>query len=774
MKPTLTMQKPYQCAWSIQSALLILLCCGLSLVGHAQVALHFAGDDDWVTGTNANLPQGNAARTIEAWIKFNTGNDKSIFNYGTFANNQKFTLHLYNGVYIIGEANDMHVNFAVNDGNWHHLAVTHDGTTTRVYVDGVQRGSGTRTYNTTGTYFQLGISDRNGSMDFRYQGTMDNVRVWNIARTQQQLQDNMYASISSAANLVASFDFEEGIPNGDNTAITTVIDGTGTANGTLNNFTRTGTTSNYVSGTLAYTYDTDCPSTTVWNGATWSNGAPDAQTNVVLNGNLDINAPTEVCGLLVASGTLLTITPENSLTVNGDLVNAGTILVEADVSGIGSLITNGTIAGAGIFQAEQYLLGDGDDSPNGVFQYVSSPVVGATSATYNAAGPNKLWSADEVTQTYPAIEDNTTALNVGEGYVARVGADGSVTHSGTSFHTGDVNIEDLTRSTGPNVNNRGYNLIGNPYPSSVNWTTATRNNVETTIWYRTHTTGGAMIAVTYNASSGEGTYNGNYTGLEATGIIPPGQAFWVRVEVGETEGSVSFTNLMRSHGSQTSIYKQEAEEGTVRLHLSNGTLSDETIIHFTTDAEDSYDDFDSQKMWMNNLPQLYTTVGTDSLTINGLFSIETNPVVDIGIKTPAAGDYTITASSITLTEEVWLEDRVLNTFQHLNVNPVYAFATDAGNIGDRFALHFGEMAVVGVAENGSTTHVFAADGVVNVSIGSNITNGNITILDMAGRTMQTAVISGSRTVVATDLNTGIYLVRIETAKGAETHRVMLH
>jgi hypothetical protein len=49
----------------------------------------------------------------------------------------------------------------------------------------------------------------------------------------------------------------------------------------------------------------------------------------------------------------------------------------------------------------------------------------------------------------------------------------------------------------------------------------------------------------------------------------------------------------------------------------------------------------------------------------------------------------------------------------------------------------------------------------------------ITILDMAGRTVQTAAINGSRTVVATDLTTGIYLVRIETAQGAETHRVML-
>jgi hypothetical protein len=114
-------------------------------------------------------------------------------------------------------------------------------------------------------------------------------------------------------------------------------------------------------------------------------------------------------------------------------------------------------------------------------------------------------------------------------------------------------------------------------------------------------------------------------------------------------------------------------------------------------------------------------------------------------------------------------------FQHLNLNPVYAFTTNSGNIGDRFALHFGMMAV-GIgrdAMHGVSTHVFAADGMVNVSVGEDAGKGMITILDMAGRTVQTAAINGSRTIVATDLVTGIYLVRVETEKGGETHRVVL-
>jgi hypothetical protein len=240
-------------------------------------------------------------------------------------------------------------------------------------------------------------------------------------------------------------------------------------------------------------------------------------------------------------------------------------------------------------------------------------------------------------------------------------------------------------------------------------------------------------------------------------------------------GQMGRVEHQRSHGYNTSLYRLAAEEGTVRLQLSNSAASDQTILLFNTEAMDSYDAFDSQKMWATGIPQLYTTVGTDSLVINGLYSIETNPIVDLGIKAPSAGNYTITASSITLTEEVWLEDKLLNNFQHLNLNPVYAFSSNAGNMGDRFALHFGALTggIGRDAINGVSTHVFAADGVVNVSVGNDIATGTITILDMAGRTVQTAAISGSRAVIATDLTTGIYLVRVETEKGVETHRVML-
>ncbi len=486
-----------------------------------------------------------------------------------------------------------------------------------------------------------------------------------------------------------------------------------------------------------------------------------------------------VCNALsILSGATLTVDAGKALTVSGATSNAGTILVKADATGIGSFIDNGSIGGGGIFQMEQYLTGAGGGTPNREFYYVSSPVVGATAAAYDLNNGSKLWDADEVNQNYPQITNDATVLNPTQGYVARMGAAGTLSLTGSSFNTGNQSATGLTR-TGNTEANRGYNLVGNPYPSSVNWDATVKTNVGTTIWYRTHTAGNVMTYDTYNESGpGVGTSN-NFTGNDVTGIIAPGQAFWVRVIADETSnGSVFFTNAMRSHGILTSIYKQEAEEGIVRFNLSNGTVSDETIIHFNTEALDDFDAYDSQKMWAGNIPQLYTTTGADSLTINGLYSTATNPIVDLGVKLPSSGNYTLNATSITITNEsVYLEDRMLNIFQDLNVEPNYSFTSVAGNIGDRFALHF-NMSITGIgrdAMHGVSTQVYTSNGnTLNIILSENTENGKVDVMDMAGRIVGSFNLSTNRTSVNMNVSTGVYLVRVETENGMDTHRILLN
>ena len=513
---------------------------------------------------------------------------------------------------------------------------------------------------------------------------------------------------------------------------------------------------------------------TNWSvGSNWSKGVvPSVSDSVIITAypsnqphiTADVSSPMEIGNINVRDGAVLTVDAGKALTVVEQLYNDGAMLVKADANSIGSLITEGSITGAGTFAMEQYLEGSGGAAPNGLFFYVGSPVANAQASTFNIAGGN------ETTTSYPQITNGSTTLDPMTGYVARMGSNGVVTYSGSSYNTGIFEEANITR-TGITDNNRGYNLLSNPYPSTVSWDNATKSNISTTLWYRTHQ-GTTMLYDTYNATNFLGT-NNNGNGA-VNGDIPPTQAFWVRVENDGETGSLSFTDAMRSHNGWSSIYKQAAEEGTVRMTLSNGNVSDETIILFNSDAQNAFEDYDSHKFWAAaSVPQLYTTTGTDSLVINGLESVATNPVVDLGVKLPSTGNYSFTATDITLANEVWLEDRLLNIFQDLNLDATYDFTDEAGNIPTRFALHFG-MSITDIRNaEGFRAQVFSSGNEVNIIL-SDATNGTATVYDMAGKLMATQNIHSDRTAFQVNVASGIYIVKLESDKGASTHKIHLN
>ncbi|MCF8276603.1 MAG: BspA family leucine-rich repeat surface protein [Flavobacteriales bacterium] len=525
---------------------------------------------------------------------------------------------------------------------------------------------------------------------------------------------------------------------------------------------------------------------TDWNdGGNWSGGnVPTAADDITITSipssqphvTSTAASPAACANLIINGLALLTVDAGKALTVNGNMVLTGDILVKADETGIGSLITYGNKAGNGFCKMEQYLTGSNNaGTPNGVFYYVTPPVTSAQASVYDLASGNKLWAANESSQSYPQITDGFNVLDAGRGYVVRMGDISTITYSANAFNTGDVEIGALTR-TGTTATNRGYNLVGNPYPSSVNWSNVDTTNLYGSIWYRTHTSNDVMTYDTYNAVADLGTSN-NFNGTNATGIIPPAQAFWVRVKNDNSTASVNFTNAMRSHGTLSGIYKQAAEDGTVRMTLSDGTTSDETILLFNENASDDFDAYDSHKFWATaSLSQIYMNEAVDTLAINGLYSTQTNPIVELGVKLPSAGSYTLNATSITLNEDVYLEDRMLGIFQDLNLEPSYAFSSSVGgNIPTRFALHFG-MAITGI-EDGveANSHVYTSSGSqLNVILSENIENGNVQVLDMAGRIILTANLTSSRTTLDMNASTGVYLVRVETEKGTYTHRVILN
>jgi LPXTG-site transpeptidase (sortase) family protein len=194
-------------------------------------ALNFDGVNDYIAAAPTDLPIGNSNYTVEAWIKPNAMGSYGIVGWGNWGTgNEVNALRLSDtGIVHYWWHNDMVYEPPVNlAGAWHHVAVTYDGADRRLYLDGAL----VMVYAPDGHNVPFATNFRIGSVgDGHYfNGQIDDVRIWNIARSGAQVSGNMNAGLTgNETGLVALYRFGEG--TGTSTA-----DDTATAfNGTLTN-----------------------------------------------------------------------------------------------------------------------------------------------------------------------------------------------------------------------------------------------------------------------------------------------------------------------------------------------------------------------------------------------------------------------------------------------------------------------------------------------------------------------------------------------------------
>lgn len=252
-------------------ALLFLLFSALISGAYAQFepALNFDGssaaDYDYIEVPDDNSLDFTTGFTFEAWIRFDDASNpndadrnfsglfyKSTFggSYGLAFNRVVNTLRFY------------HLGFGtqITDylwtptaGTWYHLAVTFDGTKTAIIIDGTEVASQTAAATSliaNNEPLFIGASP-NTSSSWPFEGSMEEIRMWNVAKTASELNAAKDAELKGdESGLVLYYHFNEGSIGGDNTSIAFIRDRSLQGNnGTLNGFALTGANGNFVSST---------------------------------------------------------------------------------------------------------------------------------------------------------------------------------------------------------------------------------------------------------------------------------------------------------------------------------------------------------------------------------------------------------------------------------------------------------------------------------------------------------------------------------------------
>lgn len=187
--------------------------------GSNTYSLNFDGTDDHLALSSTVTPTAQQG-TVSFWIKTNysgPGQNQTVFSQ---ADSSSTTSYLFFGVLTTGE---VRIGWAdggsvlikkgsttVNNGNWHHIACTSDGSTWKIYIDGSDEGTLTTVTGSgsDGSWYgditsgsldicRIGCQERT-SKDSFVNGNIDEVAIWDSALTAAQI-DNIYHGLSSTA-----------------------------------------------------------------------------------------------------------------------------------------------------------------------------------------------------------------------------------------------------------------------------------------------------------------------------------------------------------------------------------------------------------------------------------------------------------------------------------------------------------------------------------------------------------------------------------------------
>lgn len=480
-------------------------------------------------------------------------------------------------------------------------------------------------------------------------------------------------------------------------------------------------------GAYEYKFGTDPQYPTL----NWTSGSSTSDWNTSGNWDADL-APISSYHVTIPDVTndpIIAVT--TSANCNNLTLESGATLT---INSGGSLITYGTITNNGTISVEQSI-------SDGTWHLISIPNDNTTANTF-LGDYLQYWT--ENGQSWTDISDPATTLTPAQGYsLWGVAKNTTYTFTGTP-NTGNQSITLSYHENGSGTTD-GMNLVGNPYPSSINWATLQPTYGTAYVW---------------NPTTSDYIEN-----IDAA--IAPMQGFFIYTTT--DGGTFSLANANRSHGG--SFYKRGSSlsNGLV-LQASYGSFFDEFRLEFDHNATDGFvlqDDAWKLLSGYEGVSQLW------SVSPDGMLAIDVRPyqeTIQLGFANDVAGLYTIGISEIADITSALLEDTKVNLFHDLTKG-AYEFAWDVNDDENRFKLH---LNVVGLEETPgieSNILIYAAHG--NIFI-KGAEKGEVRVSDLTGRIVFQQQIHGADIVsIPTNLKTGIYLVMVQQGKVVKTEKIFI-
>ena len=507
-----------------------------------------------------------------------------------------------------------------------------------------------------------------------------------------------------------------------------------------------------ITSDAAWTGTTD----TDWATATnWDIGVvPAANNNVTITtgtGNDPvIGATTGAVACDITTNDVLTIASGGSLIVS----NTST----------GNVTYNATVSDTNWHLMSSPVEGEGYDTT-----WVNDNLIDNTTDSGTNVGIATYINTSDADGDWTYVIDNASGnFNTGQGYSIKRDATGSDMAFTGTVKVDDASIAITTGNIGTGTENR-WTLIGNPFSSYINVVD--------------------LLALSANATALEDSreavyvWNGTVYDPITTGYIYPGQGFFVNSDVAST--SIAINQDMLSHQTGVTFHKSATSNVSIDLKITDGTNIKSTEINYIADKTTGLD----PRFDLGTFTGASTSFSVFSHLVSNSEGINfmrqalpldyENQIVPIGINATAGKEITFTAETLNLPTDikVFLEDRVNNTFTRLDeTSSNYKVTlTEATNGVGRFYLHTraSALSVDNVALTGVS--IFKTNASTLRITGLKQGKASLSLFNVLGKQVINTSFeaNGNKDISLPKLATGVYFVKVQTAIGKLSKKIIL-
>ncbi|NRD20718.1 T9SS type A sorting domain-containing protein [Winogradskyella eckloniae] len=535
------------------------------------------------------------------------------------------------------------------------------------------------------------------------------------------------------------------------------------------------------------------------DGSSWVGGTvPGPTDNVLILGSLIINSDVVVNNFTNRNdpGILerVTVNPGYSLTINGDAITRHNLWANSNSTSFASLIFNGSVTDQISYFRYVNSVANGNDliaSPVSLDfdTFATDPFNGdlfenPTNTSEKLFGPFNNTTGQY--ETMDTVIDATELITPGIGYRAGTTSGSTIYFKGYILNSPVqnilVNITDETTTPGATGNYKTWNLIGNPFPSYIDFGAFFTENASA------FDSGAYQAIYGYDADDSDGSNFTIWNAFNASDKITPGQSFFVRAKSGG--GTVTFTPAMRTIGASDDFIANRSETPNFvlsEIFLSNQSSNYSTKIYFANNQTRGLDPGYDAGAYAGSADGIFTHLVENNANVE--FAIQALPyndfndvVVPLGIKSEANTQLTIglntETTSIPSTVNVYLEDNVTNTWTLLN-NSDYVFTPSENLNGTgRFYIHYSSTAlsIKDDVLNGLSIYSDLATNTVIVK-GQLQTKTSAFVYDIQGRLVlqdELDTFNTTNTINVNALKTGIYIVELTNGTQNRSQKIMIN